>query len=218
MKRLAWIIGISWIAGLQLASGQVIGSMGLKAGVSLSNQAYRFTPIDYAMETEAILGPSLAFFAEAFRGEHFSMQADLAFACRGSATSTQSVTVNHLDNDRVVVNEGDRTTSRFRYFSIAPMLRARTGQNRFMPYALFGPRLDMLLYYSTDSEYPLDEQNNLILGLAMGIGVEFTPNSTGFFGELQYQPDLSPVTTQEPLQVNNNSLVFTLGIRWNKAP
>ena len=57
MKRLAWIIGITWIAGLQLAGGQVIGSMGLKAGVSLSNQSYRFTPIDYTMETEAILGP-----------------------------------------------------------------------------------------------------------------------------------------------------------------
>jgi len=32
--------------------------------------------------------------------------------------------------------------------------------------------------------------------------------------ELQYQPDLSPLSMQETLLINNNILSLTLGIRW----
>ena len=216
MKRL-WIIAIFCMAVAQQADGQDKLSWGAKAGVSLSNQNYQFTPIDYSMDTEVILGPALSLFMETFRGDHFSFQADLSFVCRGSSTSTQSVTVNHLDQDRIVVNEGDLTTSRFRCLSLAPMLRARSDFGRLTPYALFGPRVDLILNYDTDSDYPLEEMNTLILGLVFGVGAEFSVSGKGLFAEVQYQPDLSPVTNREPLLVNNNSLVFTLGIRWIPA-
>jgi hypothetical protein len=217
MKRL-WIIGTICLAGLQLADGQDMLSWGVKAGASLSNQNYKFTPIDYSMDTDIIPGPAISLFLEAFRGDHFSFQTDLGFICRGSATSIQSVTVNHLDQDRIIENEGELATSRFRCLSLAPMLRARSEFDRLTPYALFGPRIDMILDYHTDSEYPLEETNSLILGLAFGIGAEFGFSGKGLFAEVQYQPDLSPVTNQEPLLVNNNSLVFTLGIRWIRTP
>ncbi|MEN8156123.1 MAG: hypothetical protein ABFS10_04180 [Bacteroidota bacterium] len=218
MKRLALIIGFIWTAGLHLASGQVIGSLGVKAGMSLSNQTYRITPIEYIMGTNAVVGPAMAFFIESFRGENFSLQTDLYLVCRGSSTTTHSVTIDHTDGDRVVANLGEPLASRHRYLSIAPMLRAKSYNGGVEPYALFGPRIDRLIYYSTESEYPLEEQNSWIMGLTMGVGVEFSLNGRVLFGEIQYQPDLSPVTNREPLLVNNNSLLFTLGIRWMKAP
>jgi hypothetical protein len=207
-------IGLIWILGSQLVNAQFISSLGLRGGVALSNQSYRISAIDYTMDTDPILSPSLVFFAEAFQGDHFTLQTDFAFACRGSATSTRSITVDHLNSDRVIVNEGEKVTSRHRYLAISPMLRARTNNGGLEAYALVGPRLDFLLYYSTDSEYPLENQNNVILGLTMGVGMEIPLKQNMFLVEIQFQPDLSPLTNEDPLLVNNNSLVLTVGYRW----
>lgn len=215
--RCRWmVLGMIWLLGAQLANAQFISSFGVKGGVALSNQSYRITPINYTMDTKPIFSPSVVFFAEAFQGDHFTMQTDFAFACRGSSTTTQSLTVDHLKNNQVIVNEGEKATSRHRYLAISPMLRARTSNGGVEAYALFGPRLDILLYYSSQWEYPLEEQNNVILGLTMGVGVEFPLKKNMLFTELLFQPDLSPVNNTEPLMINNNSLVLTLGYRWNR--
>ena len=210
-------IGLIWLLGSQVAYAQFIAGIGVKGGLALSNQSYRISSIDYRIETDPITGPSLAFFAEAFYGDHLSLQTDFAFACRGSSTTTQSITVNHLNSDQVIVNEGEKTSSRFRYLAISPMLRARTNNGGIEAYALAGPRLDLLLYYSSDSEYPLEEQNHVIVGLTLGIGVEFPLKQNMLFAEIQFQPDLSPLTSKEPLLINNNSLLLTVGYRWNRS-
>ena len=213
-----WIaVGIIVILGSQGAGAQFIASLGLKGGLALSNQSYRISTIPYVLDTDPIFSPSLVFFAEAFQGDHFSLQTDFAFACRGSSTTTQSLTVDHLNSDRVIVNKGERVESRFRYLAISPMLRARTNNGGVEAYALFGPRLDILLYYTSQSEYPLEEQNHVIFGLTMGVGLEFPLKKNTLFTEIQFQPDLSPVTNTDPLLINNNSLVLTLGYRWNRA-
>ena len=218
MRRRNLILALIVISGFNPATAQFFSSYGVKAGLALSNQSYVLTPIDYQMDTKSILSPNLAFVAELFKADHFSMQTDLAFACRGSSTTTRSVTVHHLEGDRLTIEEGEKATSRFRYLSLSPMLRARTGNEGIDPYALLGPRLDLFLYYSSQSEYPLEEQNHFILGLSMGVGIEFPLQRNALFAEIQFQPDLSPVTNREPLLVNNNSLVFTVGIRWDRSP
>ncbi len=214
MKRsLVTIAFIMW-AGLLVLYSQFPSSFGAKAGISLANQTYTFTAIDYTLETEPVVGPTLSLFAEAFRGAHFSLQVDLSYFVKGSKTSTQSVTVDHLDFDRIIVNEGETSTSTFSYFSIAPMARYRLGQGSLQPYFLLGPRVDILLIYETDSEYPLDEQNSVIPGLTFGTGLEYRLNNLGLFAELQYQGDFIPVTGHDPLLVNNHMISFTLGLRW----
>ena len=214
MKRSLATIALILMAGMSVLYAQANYSLGIKAGVSLANQAYKFTPIDYTMETEPVVGPAISLFVEAFRGSHFSFQVDLSYLVKGSKTSTESVTVDHLNNDQIIVNEGEQSTSTFKYLSIAPMARYRMGQGSLVPYFLLGPRLDMLLDYSTDSEYPLDNQNGTILGLSLGAGLEYKLEKFGLFTELQYQGDFFPVTGQDPLLVNNLLISFTLGLRW----
>ena len=214
MKRLFPVILFALIIGTMDVHCQFIESVGLKAGISLSNQSYRFTPLDYSLETDLIIGPGIAVFMESFSKEHLSFQLDLEYAAKGSKTNTQSITVNHLENDRIIVNKGDLTVSKFHYISLSPMARYRIGNESIKPYALLGPRLDFLMKYKTDSDYPLEEQNSIILGLSGGVGVEFNLNILGVFLEVQFQPDLSPVTNQDPLLINNNILFFTLGIRY----
>jgi hypothetical protein len=208
-----WIaVVIVVILGSQGAGAQFITSLGLKGGLALSNQSYVIYSLNYQIETKPILSPSMAFFIESFQGEHFSLQTDFAFACRGSSTTTESITVDHQNSDQVIVNEGDEATSRHRYLAISPMLRARTNNGGVEGYALFGPRLDILLYYTSQSEYPLEEQNHVIFGLTMGVGVEFPLKKNMLFTEIQFQPDLSKVTNTDPLLINNNSLVLMLGL------
>ncbi|MCK5692411.1 MAG: PorT family protein [Bacteroidales bacterium] len=214
MKRSLLTIALIMWAGILAIYGQFPSSFGAKAGISLANQTYKYIPIDYTMETEPVVGPALSLFVEAFKGAHFSLQVDLSYLVKGSKSSTESVTVDHLNNDRIIVNEGEQSTSTFKYLSIAPMARYRLGQGSLQPYFLLGPRVDILLNYETDSEYPLDEQNNVIPGLTFGTGLEYRLNNLGLFAELQYQGDFFPVTGQDPLLVNNHMISFTLGLRW----
>jgi hypothetical protein len=214
MKRVIPVILFVFLITTVTVQGQFIESVGLKAGISLANQSHQITPIDYTLETDHVTGPAAGIFMEAFRGRHFGFQSDLAFVTKGSKTTTQSVTVNHLENDKIIVNEGDLKVSKFYYLCLSPMARYRINLERITPYALLGPRVDFLLKYKTDSDYPLEEQNKVIPGLTGGLGVEFDLNGLGVLFELQYQSDIMPVTGKDPLLINNNILLFTLGIRY----
>jgi hypothetical protein len=211
MKRS--IIILVCLTGSTLLYGQRPVSLGVKAGISLANQRYRITPIEYTIETEPIAGPAITLFVEAFRGDHFSFQADIGYSVKGSRSSTQSVTVNHLDNDRIIVNEGKMTKSLFHYLSIAPMARYRLSKDQLVPYFLLGPRLDILLRYTSDSDYPLTGQNDFVTGLTGGVGLEFTLQRTALFTEILYLPDLTPVTGEDPLLVKNHLISITVGVR-----
>jgi hypothetical protein len=214
MRRILAGMAIILWTGFPALNGQFPSSFGLKAGISVADQTYKINPIDYKVETEAIFGPTLSFFLEAFRGDHFSIQADLSYFLKGSKTSITSVSVDHVHDDQITVNEGELSSSRFSYLSLAPMARYRLGKGPMQPYFLLGPRVDFLLKYASESEYPLEEQNNLIPGLTMGAGLEYRLNNLGIFAELQFQGDIMPVTGQDPLLVNNHLLSLTLGIRW----
>jgi len=214
MKRRLLIIASILLAASNTVCSQFPASAGVKAGISVANQSYKFTPIDYTMATEPVWGPAVSIFMEAFRGKHFSFQADLSFARKGSSTSVESITVNHLDNDRVSVTEGETTTSAFNYLSLSPMARYRPGQGSVRGYFLLGPRMDILLKYNSDSDYPLEDQNAIILGLTLGAGLEYSLQKMALFTELQYQGDFYPVCGVDPLLVNNHMISLTLGIRY----
>jgi hypothetical protein len=214
MKRLLPALILMLLSATLAVEGQFISSLGLKAGISLANQSHQITPIDYTLETDPLIGPAAGIFLEAFRGKRFSFQSDLALVTKGSKTSTHSVTINHLDNDNIIVNTGDPKVSRFYYLFLSPMARYRIDLKRITPYALLGLRVDFLLKYQTDSDYPLEEQNKVIPGLTGGLGVEYNLNELGIFIEFQYQSDAMPVTGKDPLLINNNIFLFTLGIRY----
>lgn len=214
MNRVSPVIAALLLGCTLTLNGQFVKSAGMKAGISLANQRHLIDIIDYTLENELVAGPAVTLFSEFYRGRRLGLQADLAYVARGSKTSTQSVTVNHLDNDRITVNKGDEKISRFHYLSLSPLAYFRFGEGPFTPYLLLGPRFDLLVRYETESDYPLEDQNDLIMGLSGGAGVEFNLGRVGVLAELQFQPDLSPVTNKDPLLINNNCLLFSVGFRY----
>lgn len=213
MKRSLVSIAVILWAGASLVHGQFPSGFGVKAGISVADQTYLFEPIDHKMETAPVVGPVFSLFMEALKGDHFSLQVDLSYLLKGSKTTVRSITVDHLNNDRILVNEGEESTSTFSYLSIAPLARYRLGQGSLQPYFLLGPRVDILLKYSSDSRYPLENQNKVIPGLTLGTGLEYGMSRLGLFAELQYQGDIIPVTGRDPLLVNNHFFSITLGLR-----
>ena len=213
MSRFIYPVWLLLIASAPLVKAQTPASYGMKVGVSVANQSWKYTNLDYTLDTEPDGGLAAAFFVEVFKGEHFSFQLDLAYLEKGSTTTTESITINHLDNNSLEVNEGDVKTSDFSYISISALARYRFDLEHLIPYFLLGPRLDFLVNYVSDSEYPLGDQNGTILGLTLGTGLEYQLKQFQLFAEIQFQPDLSPVTNEEPLLINNNALSLTIGIR-----
>lgn len=213
MKVLRHIMFLITVTISSLVYGQLPSSYGLKAGLSMANQSWQFSNLDYTLDTEILYSFTAALFLEAFKGEHFSFQLDMSYELKGSSTSTESITVHHLNDNLISENEGDLSTSRFTYLSFSPMARYRFDLEHLVPYFLLGPRVDVLLNYSTDSEYPLDSWKGYTVGLTIGAGVEYKFGQLNLFAEIQFQPDLSPVTNQEPLLINNNILALTLGFR-----
>jgi len=197
-----------------LVQGQVFSSTGVKAGMTISNQSIRFSPVDYyEMDTKSVVRPGFALFFEALQGEKFSLQFDIGYLGKGCKTSTESISIDHLNDDRLIINTGDLTRSSFSYYSISPMLRYRSPIGVLTGYFLLGPRFEILSSYQTDSDYPLESQNDFILGLTGALGIEMELNKFNVFAEFQYQPDLSPVTNEGAILINNNISFINLGIR-----
>ena len=95
MNLFIYPICVLLIAFAPVAKGQNPASYGLKAGVMIANQSWRYTNLDYTLETEPDGGLAVAIFVEAFKGERFSFQLDLAYLEKGSTTTTESITINH---------------------------------------------------------------------------------------------------------------------------
>jgi len=214
MKRSVLIIIIAGLFGTTMTHAQALRSYGVKGGLTMANQRYEFTTFDYRMETKPVFRPAIGLFAELFHHEYLSVQADLIYAGKGSKTSTTSITVNHLDNDNVTVNEGPVTSSSYHYASFSPMIRYRNEDIFPVLYVMLGPRFEKLIAYNTQSDYPLDDQNTTMFGLTGSFGAEFSLGELDAFVELQYQPDMTPVTDELPLLVRNSIVMLTVGVRF----
>jgi opacity protein-like surface antigen len=213
MKQPHYILLMVLVTLFSPSRGQISSGYGVKAGLSVANQSWRLSEADYTFETEALSSYTVALFVETWKGDHFSFQLDAAYASKGSITRVESVSVRHLEGNILRANTGEVSTSEFSYISLSPMARYRFDLERLVPYLLLGPRIDLLLNYTSDSEYPLESWKGYIVGLSLGAGMEYSFTKLNIFAEIQYQPDLSPLTNQEPLLINNEMLAITLGLR-----
>jgi len=209
------LISLGFISLNACIEAQQLRSLGLKTGISISNQHVLFTlpDRDYRMETQILAGPSASFFVEFAKGERWSLETDLSYSSKGSSTTTESITVYHLENNRITENEGELTSTRMHYLSLAPQLRYRFPGNKLRPYLLLGPRIDLLMGYSNDSGYPLDEQNKIIPGISTGAGLELQAGRLGLFLEGLYLLDALPLTQDDPVHIRNRGGQVNLGIR-----
>jgi len=218
MRLRSVFISLSLLSAVLAMQAQSPMSVGVKAGISISNQKVVFTlpEGDYRMETGSIAGPAASFFVELARGERWGIRLDAGYIPMGSSTTTESITVYHLENNRIVENKGDLTRSIFHYLSLSPAVKYRPLPGRLSPYLLAGPRFDVLLDYNNGTDYPLDDQNKLIPGVSAGGGVEFMPGRLGLFLEGLYLVGALPVTRTDPIHIRNRGGFLTIGLHFRR--
>jgi hypothetical protein len=211
--RLFLFLGFLLFAGSAYA--QFGRSFGFWAGPSFTWHSYDYYTLGYRYIASPQPSPAFGLYLETNRSVHFGVQTELAFVCRGSSTRTESVTVHPLEGGRIHENLGEAVTSRYRYLSLSPMLRYRTGE-RWVPYLVGGPRLDVLLYYSTEADIRTGGRNLFVVGVVAGAGAEIPVGRLSLDLSVRYFHDASPAVRNDVLLVSGRGLMATAGIRWNR--
>jgi hypothetical protein len=207
------LLGLLVLGACITAEAQLIDSYGLKGGLVLAEQDVAFTPLDTELPTDILPGMGAAIFVEMFQRSKLSLQLEAAYRSKGHRTTAQSLTVDHLNNDSIIINHGPEVTAKFKYLQFSPMVRIRTELGPTTVYTLVGPAVNFLLDYNSTSPWPLQDQNNMLLGLNGSLGVEYALPKISLFAELAYEVDLMPVYNTQPLWISNSAVIISIGIR-----
>lgn len=209
---------VSLISLLPLfVTGQIVKSLGINSGVSISNQEWVYKSINRSLETNTIIGGYVSLYLEFLTTKHFSIRSEIGFCQKGNA---QKVLLTTAENPEPSDEEIFKT--RFNYFQFSPIFRLRKEFSHFIPSLLLGMRLDYKLSYTSDFDFTPIENNfeKTIYGISAGVGFEYKMNSLGFLSELQYQHDLSKLMDVEPFEnntgreVTNSAISISLGVKY----
>jgi len=180
---------------------------GVKIGATFAEQYFR----DPATRTNIrrIPGFTAAVFAEWFNTPHFSLVSQLELTQRGSITDLR--TTEGFESWRIVYVG---LHSHLHYLSVPILAKWSFTTNPVVPYLLIGPRVDYLLWYSSDFGWYdglYKEFKKTLLGGSVGLGW----NSASLLpvtlvGEIRYNFDF--INSSMPYNnVRNDAFDFWLG-------
>jgi len=199
------------------SNGQVIESLGLKGGISISNQTYEYKTLGFTDKYDYKVGIYSVLTAELFKGEFLSLSTDFGFVQKGMQQKLEETTVEFPEGT------GEYTTLKttFGYVSLSPMLKGFYNFNRFTTYALIGPRIDFRIMYEPHVNSQLiNETNKLIWGVTYGVGAEYRIKKFGIILECLGHPDFTAILEQKAsdgnfgLKITGNSYIITTGLKY----
>lgn len=203
------------------SGAQIVKSIGIKSGVSLANQTWYYKAFNLPVHHSVKAGMYSAVSLEFLKGKYLSFATDLAYVEKGNVEILPSVTSGPYSNADYV-----RLHTRFAYFSVSPMVKARYEFKHVVPYVLLGGRLDQQLFYTSDNDYSSIEKdfNKTIWGLTMGAGVAWKLDKWTVSMEGLAHRDLSlvmdsPVTENYGgIRVNNRAIIINFGLHYTFSP
>jgi hypothetical protein len=197
--------------------GQVIESIGLKGGISFSNQTYHYRTVDWTFKYDYKPGIYSTLTAELFKGKFLSLSTDLGFIQKGT---TRKVEITTPENPQGT-GEYTMLKTTIGFISLSPMLKGLYSFKSLTTYALIGPRIDYWVSYEPQFDSPIFKDfNKLIWGITYGVGVEYKIKKLGILIECLGQPDISAILNQKPLETNSglkimgNAYIITTGLRY----
>lgn len=203
---------------VQYSSGQVIESIGIKGGISFSNQTYEYKTTGFTDKYDYKVGIYSVFSAELFKGKFLSLSTDLGFVQKGMQKKIEETTAEFPEGT------GEYTTFKttYGYVSLSPMLKGFYNFDRFTTYALIGPRIDYeVMYESNINTEVVNETNKLILGVTYGVGAEYKIKKFGIILECLGHPDFTAILDQKAsennigLKITGNSYIITTGLKYH---
>lgn len=162
-------------------NAQIIKSIGIKSGISFSNQSWEDTHLsnDYIFNASPGLYEAITF--DFIDKEYWQLSADLGIyqsASKSEISSFPSYTIESYHS----------FDFKFGFITFNPAFKFKIPLKSFTAYALLAPRLD---YYSSKfSNSQIDalymETNKLIYGFNIGEGLAFNIKNISIFAEYQF--------------------------------
>jgi hypothetical protein len=188
---------------------QSFKSIGIKSGLTLSKQIWNYVTIDNKIIKDNKQGFCLYLSSEFIDNKYFSLLVDAGFAQKGTSEPSPLT-----------------FSSTFNYVTVSPLIKMRWERMSLIPYAIAGPRFDILMNYVSDIDLSSLEanMNKITLGLVYGGGLEFRNKHIGFMAEAQQQIDATKFINQpttnntSELNVRNQALIIQAGIRYYFRP
>ena len=208
MKR----IGIPVALVLAISSGahaQTLQGYGVKAGVVIANQDFDYT-FGFGFDTNDRTGFDIGVYAEWFDLAFFSLLTEVHYIQKGMKHEERRIT----EFGELPPRKWD---SRVDYLSFPVLAKITIQANRYSPYFMMGPRIDLFLGYNSDLlEGLYDEFERVDIGGDFGIGVGDNGGPVKVLLELRYSPDFSNAYETDLLKVKNNSFEILFGLGFQR--
>jgi hypothetical protein len=206
------------VISILYCNGQVIESIGVKGGISISNQTYDYRSLGFTYKYDYKVGLYSALTAELFKGKYLSLSTDIGFVQKGMQQEVEEITAEFPEG----TGEYIIWETTIGYISLSPMLKGFYDFNRFTTYALIGPRIDYRIKYESNfSSHIINETNKLIWGITYGAGAEYKIKKFGIILEFLGHPDFTAIMDKKTsdgysgLKITGNSYIITTGIKYH---
>lgn len=178
-------------------------SYGVKAGFTSSSVSTNM----FADEIERREGLSAVAFAEWFDMSYFSLLTELGYVQRGYS---KTVEVRNPQGERLGTEE---KSTRFDYLTVAALAKLQYSGPAFQPYAVAGPRGDVLRG-GAPSNLVTDQYDTLAFGGTIGAGVELGKQllPVPVYLEVRYNADVTNSLSCCPRDMSNQAFDILLGI------
>lgn len=219
--KLKFIILSIFTFWISISHSQIIKSIGIKSGISFSNQSWEDTHLsnDYIFNASPGLYEAITF--DFIDKEYWQLSADLGIyqsASKSEISSFPSYTIESYHSFNF----------KFGFITFNPVFKFKIPLKSFTAYALLAPRLD---YYSSKfSNSQIDalymETNKLIYGFNIGEGLAFNIKNISIFAEYQFFYSFNNLIDKSFFyqnsygdssidKVKTNTHVISLGIKYN---
>lgn len=205
-----------WLVSLS-TNAQIIESVGIKAGLSYSNQTYYYKTPGFTINMDYKTGLYLVATAESFRGKHLAFSTEAGFVQKGSQDDVELVTPEFPEGS------GQFTTAKitYSYLTFSPALKAFFDLKDLSFYVQTGPRLDFRVATRSDFGGEIDKKKNKFMaGLNWAAGAEYKISKLRLLVEFSGRPDFTPQLELEPTEnstgliVTGKCFILTTGLRY----
>lgn len=195
---------------------QFFNSIGIKSGLVIANQDYRFKSGNQSLDTKDRTGVYVGLQTEMLKKKYFSLSIDLGYIQKGRQDEIEETSVDNPEGT------GTYTTYDHRYdiLSFSPSVKFRLPLGNFAPYAFAGPRVDYLLGVKNEptSYTPNPSNGTTTFGVSYGLGLSYVLQQLGFQIEFQHQPDFTPIlnlgSSTQGLEGTNEAFILSIGISY----
>ncbi len=200
---------------------QIIKSIGLKSGISLSNQKWEFSFINNETIINQLAGIYNVITIDFIKKQNWDLAADFGFY-----QSCSKIDANpYLFYENTKEFQGN-FKQRFGFLTFSPILRFKTQIKSFTPYIQFGPRFDYYtsLFSNENADSWKNEINKTQYGFHIGEGAAYNFKNFSILAEYQFffnfnklfdKPTIYPTETFKREIIKTNSHIISLGLKYH---